>query len=188
MGVAVKISAQRRARRAFLCAAISLIIAPALAAHSASPLKTAQEIVVAAPPEKVWALVADFQHWDWLPDVATIEGSGGATPDKDWRRLTLVNGLVVEQSLIRLDPDRKMIGWHIDQADVSWLPAVNYTGFVTVRAGENGQSIVEWKARYYRGFPYADPPANLNDDAAEAAVTALHAAALAALKARAEAK
>ena len=52
----------------------------------------------------------------------------------------------------------------------------------------SGATEVEWKARFYRGYPKNDPPAELNDDIAIAAVTTLQRAYLAALKAKVEEK
>jgi hypothetical protein len=55
-----------------------------------------------------------------------------------------------------------------------------------VKPGADGRTLVEWKGRFYRGHPFNDPPPGLDDDAAQAAITALHRASLAALKKRIE--
>ncbi len=44
--------------------------------------------------------------------------------------------------------------------------------------------MIEWKGAFYRGYPNNDPPENLNDEAAIAAVTAVYKAGLDALHAR----
>lgn len=159
----------------------------ARAAHGASPLKVVETAIVDAPPEKVWAVVSDFAHADWLPGVARVEATGDDVPDKARRRLIMADGRVIEELLTKRDPERMMLGFHREGDDVKTLPATNYTALITLRPAEGGGTQVEWKARFYRGYPNNDPPPELNDDVAIAAVTALHRANLTALKAKAEA-
>ncbi|MBM3552588.1 MAG: SRPBCC family protein [Alphaproteobacteria bacterium] len=176
-------------RRRFLggAAALALLLpVAARAAHGASPLKVVETALVDAPPEKVWAIVSDFAHADWLPGVARVEASGGDIPDRARRRLIMADGGVIEELLTKRDTERMMLGLHREGDDVKRLPATNYTALITLRPAENGGTQVEWKARFYRGHPTNDPPPELNDDVAIAAVTALQRAFLAALKAKAE--
>lgn len=167
-----------------LCAAFAL--RPAFAAHGASPLKVVESATVDAPPEKLWAVISDFARADWLPGVARVEAEGGNTPDRARRRLFLTDGAVIEETLTKWDAARMIVGVHRDRDDVKRLPAVNLTTIVTVAPLAEGGSSLEWKARFYRGYPNNNPPPELNDDVALAAVTALVRADLAALKAKAE--
>jgi phenylpyruvate tautomerase PptA (4-oxalocrotonate tautomerase family) len=179
------------ARRAFLLASAFFCAAPpgaARAAHAASVLKAVEEAAIDAPPEKVWTILSDFAHADWLPGVTRVEAEGGNTPDKAVRRLFMADGGVVAETLTRWDAGKMMLGVHREGDDVKRLPAVNFTNIATLRPAEGGKTVVEWKARFYRGYPNPNPPPELNDDVAIAAVTALLKANLAALKARAEAK
>jgi hypothetical protein len=176
-------------RRLFLggaAALASLRPVAARAAHGASPLKVVETAIVDAPPEKVWAVVSDFANADWLPGVARAEASGEDVPDKLRRRLIMADGGVVDELLTKRDAERMMLGLHREGDDVKRLPATNYTALITLRPAEKGATHVEWKARFYRGFPNNDPPPELNDDVAIAAVTALQRADLAALKAKVE--
>jgi carbon monoxide dehydrogenase subunit G len=175
-------------RRFFFVAAALMLPAAALAAHGTTPLKVVEEMEIDAQPAKVWAVVADFQNWTWLPGVAKIEGTGGNTPDQAKRRLTLSDSGVVEETLTKFDAERMSLGYHVESIDLKNLPATNYSAIVTVRAAEGGKSNVEWKGRFYRGYPNANPPPELSDEVAERAVTKLHKASLAALKARVEGK
>ena len=99
----------------------------------------------------------------------------------------MADGGVVTETLTRLDAEKMMVGVHREGDDVKRLPAVNFTNIATLRPAEGGRTVVEWKARFYRGYPNPDPPPELNDDVAIAAVTALLKANIAALKAQAEA-
>jgi carbon monoxide dehydrogenase subunit G len=176
------------ARRAFLLAVISIPagLRVAQAAHAASVLKVVQDGVIDAPPEKVWTILSDFARAEWLPGVSRVEAEGGNVPDKATRRLFMVDGGEVKERLTRLDAEKTMIGVHREGDDVARLPAVNFTSIATLRPAGGGKTSVEWKARFYRGFPNPNPPPELNDDVAIAAVTALLRKNLAALKARAE--
>ncbi len=175
------------ARRAFLLSACAALASPpgaALAAHAASVLKVVEEGTIDAPPDKVWAVLSDFAHADWLPGVTRVEAEGGNTPDKAKRRLIMADGGVIVEMLTRWDADKMMLGVHREGDDVKRLPAVNFTNIATLRPTEGGRTMVEWKARFYRGFPNPNPPPELNDDVAIAAVTALLRANIAALQAR----
>jgi hypothetical protein len=174
-------------RKAFFAAAL-LLPAAALAAHGTTPLKVVEQIEIDAEPAAVWAVVSDFQNWTWLPGVVKIEGTGGNAPDEAKRRLTLNGGGVIEESLTKYDAGRMSLGYHVDSVDLKRLPATNYSAIVTVRPAEGGKSNVEWKGRFYRGYPNANPPPELSDEVAEKAVKDLHKANLAALKARVEGK
>jgi hypothetical protein len=160
----------------------------ALAAHGTTPLKVVEEIEIDAPPSKVWVIISDFQGWNWLPGVAKTEGTGGNTPDQAKRKLIMNDGAVVEESLTKYDAERMSIGYHVDHVDLKTLPVTNYSAVITVRAAEGAKSMVEWKGRFYRGYPNAEPPPELSDDVATKAVTDLHKASLASLKARFESK
>ena len=47
--------------------------------------------------------------------------------------------------------------------------------------GAGGGSVVEWRGAFYRGYPNNDPPPELSDEAAIAAVTGVYQAGLDAL-------
>ena len=64
--------------------------------------------------------------------------------------------------------------------DVAVLAVTNYASTLCVN-DEGGKAHVVWKGGFYRGYPNNDPPAELNDDAAMAAVNAVYQAGLDAL-------
>ncbi len=174
-------------RRAFIVAALSLIPALALA-HGPSRQKVVEKIEIDAPPAKVWAIVGNFGDMGWLPGVAKTEATGGNTPDQGKRKLTLVDGGTIDETLTKYDASAMSLSYRIEHVDVKVLPVNNYSSTITVTPGEGGKSTVEWKGAFYRGFMNNDPPPELSDEAALKAVTDIYKAGLAALKAKAEAK
>lgn len=65
-------------RRAFLATALVAMAAPALG-HGPTPQQLTKVVQVAAPPDKVWAVIADPAAMaDWQPDIAkvTMRGEG----------------------------------------------------------------------------------------------------------------
>jgi carbon monoxide dehydrogenase subunit G len=177
------------ARRAFLFAAMSLlpaalIIAPA-SAHGPSRQKVIEKIEIAAPADKVWAVVGNFQDLSWVPGVEKTEGTGGNGPEAK-RKLILKNG-VIEESLTKYDEASKTISYKIDNVDPKILPVNNYAATISIKE-EGGKSIVEWKGAFYRGFMNNDPPPEQSDEAAIKAVTDIYKSGLAALKTKVEGK
>lgn len=156
-------------------------------AHGPTRQKITETVDIAAPPEKVWAAVSNFQDMGWLPPVERTEGQGGNTPDQATRKLTLRDGGTIEESLAKYDPEKMMYMYRIEHVDVKVLPVTNYSSWLTVIPKEGGTSQVEWRGAFYRGYPNNDPPPELNDEAAVRAVRAVYRAGLDALRQRLEA-
>ncbi len=64
--------------------------------------------------------------------------------------------------------------YRIDEVDVKVLPVTNYSSTIIVLPDGDGKSKVEWRGAFYRGYPNDNPPPELSDDAAIAAVQALY--------------
>jgi mxaD protein len=64
--------------------------------------------------------------------------------------------------------------------DIPVLPVENYAATIMVKE-KGGKSIVTWIATYYRGYVNNNPPAELNEEAADEAVTAVLTTGLASL-------
>lgn len=174
------------ARRGLVLAALSLVALPATGyAHGPSRQKVTESIEIAAPAEKVWAVVGNFQDLSWLPAVAKTEGSGDNTPNKATRHITLTNGGEIDELLTKYDAADFSLAYRIEKVDVKVLPVNNYSSTLTVKP-QGEKSVVEWKGAFYRGYPNNDPPPELSDEAALKAVTDLYKAGLAALKAKVE--
>jgi len=170
-----------------LLLACALLPATVLA-HGPSRLKVVESIEIAAPADKVWARLSKFDDASWMPAVAKTVGTGGSEVGAT-RKLTLKGegNPTVEEELVKLNADGKSLTYKITAVDPKVLPVNNYSSTITV-SGDATKSTVEWKAGFYRGYPNNDPPPELNDDASQAAVTALYKTTLAELKKSLEAK
>lgn len=170
-----------------LAAAAALVVAfvGVAEAHGPTRQKTSQSIEINASPDKVWAVVGNFQDMSWLPIVEKTEGAGGNDKDAT-RKLTLKDGgAVVEEQLSKYDAATFTYGYRITNVDVKVLPVTNYSSNIVVK-GEGDKSTVTWSGAFYRGYPNNDPPAELSDEAAIKAVSGLYKAGLEALKAKVE--
>lgn len=162
------------------CALLLTSLAP-LAAHGPTPQRAQETIAIASPPEKVWALVADFDGiGGWHPAVKAV--SGTATE----RVLTLEKGEITE-GLDEADPAARRLAYRLSKENIEALPVSFYTGTIEVAPAGSG-SAVTWEARFYRADTTNEPPEEYNDDAAIAAMTGFLQDGLKGLKAKAEAK
>lgn len=169
-------------RRTFIAASTAAMI-PALAfAHGPTRQKITVTTEVAASPEDVWAAVGNFQDMSWHPAVFSTEGEGGNEIDAT-RLLTLGEdgGPTIAEILYKYSAEKMSYSYRITDVLVEVLPVTNYSSHLTVKPRDGGGSIVEWRGAFYRGYPNNDPPENLNDEAAIAAVTGVYQAGLDAL-------
>ncbi|MBY6242597.1 SRPBCC family protein [Methylosinus sp. Sm6] len=175
------------ARRGIVLAALSLAaLAPSTGfAHGPSRQKVTETIEIAAPAEKIWAVIGNFQDLSWLPVVAKTEGTGDNEPNKATRHITLKNGGEIDELLTKYDAKDFSQAYRIEKVDVKVLPVNNYSSTLTVKP-QGDKSVVEWKGAFYRGYPNNDPPPELSDEAALKAITGLYQSGLAALKEKVE--
>ena len=140
-------------------------------AHGPTRKKVIETITINASPDKVWAVMGNFQDMSWLPGVKSTTGTGGNSidPKNDdnevaKRTITLDNGGTV-------------------------LPVNDYSSTITVDSTDGGKtSTVGWRGAFYRGYMNNDPPPELTDEASMAAVRNLYKAGLGNLKKKAEAQ
>ncbi|MDQ0504074.1 SRPBCC family protein [Xanthobacter agilis] len=172
-------------RRLAICGAIACALAssPALA-HGPTPQKAEAEVVIAAPPEAVWKLVADFGAIaGWHPDVKSAQATGNG-PGAE-RVLVLEKGEITD-GLDEIDPAGHRMAYRLSKENVEAFPVSFYTATITVDDAGGGKSKVEWAARLYRGDTGNFPPDELNDEAATSAMTVFFEDGLKGLKAKAE--
>jgi hypothetical protein len=144
-------------------------------AHGSSRQKVIESVEINVPAPAVWKAVGNFHDMSWLPGVAKTEGEGGDVPDVAHRKIIMQNGAVITESLYKYDADDMSYSYRIDDVDVKILPVSNYSSTIIVIPEDGGKaSKVEWRGAFYRGDPNDNPPPDLNDDTAIAAVQALY--------------
>lgn len=161
-----------------------LLLIPGIAlAHGPTRQKLTLAVDVAAAPDAVWAVIGNFQDMSWHPAVFSTKGEGGNAIDAT-RVLTLEKegGPTISEVLYKYDAAKMSYSYRINEVDVAVLPVTNYSSHLTVTPTATGGSHIEWRGAFYRGYPNNDPPENLNDAAAIAAVTAVYKAGLDALE------
>nr|WP_294543838.1 SRPBCC family protein [uncultured Rhodopila sp.] len=140
-------------------------------AHGPTRQKVVQSVDIAAPPEAVWAVAGNFHDMSWDPAVTATAGDGGNAVNS-LRTLTLKSGGQITESLERYEPAQFTYGTFLPHNDPKVLPVSNFSTVLTVSAAGDGKSTVQWRAAAYRGDPNNDPPPELNDEAAVAAMNA----------------
>lgn len=171
-----------------LTLAMMIAVLPLTAsAHGPTRQKVTETVEIAVPPEKVWETVGNFQDMSWHPAIFANEGAGGNAIDAT-RKLTLgaADGPTIDEVLYKFSDEKRSYSYRITAVEVDVLPVTNYSSHLTVKKGTDGGSLVEWRGAFYRGYPNNDPPENLNDAAAVAAVTGVYRAGLDALRAALE--
>ena len=140
-------------------------------AHGPSRLKTDQSVVLNATPEEVWAVVGTFDDAAWIPGTESVTAEG--TEKGAIRQRKLAAGQTLSEELLKLDPAKFAISTRLTEDNIAAIPATNYALHMTIK-DEGGKAKVDLKGAFYRAFPQNDPPADQNDDAAVAAISALH--------------
>lgn len=169
-------------RRLFLAASLAALVPSLALAHGPTRQKVTLTTEVAAEPADVWAAIGNFQDMSWHPVVHSSTGEGDNEIDAT-RVLTLgeEGGPTISEVLYKYSDEKMSYSYRITDVLVEVLPVTNYSSHLTVKPRDGGGSIVEWRGAFYRGFPNNDPPAELNDEAAIAAVSGVYQAGLDAL-------
>ncbi|MBY5989502.1 SRPBCC family protein [Roseovarius atlanticus] len=173
-------------RRRMFMASLTALMLPGMAlAHGPTRQKVTLTTEVAADPAEVWEAIGNFQDMSWHPAVHSTEGEGGNEIDAT-RVLTLgeEGGPTIDEILYKYDAEKMSYSYRITEVAVEVLPVTNYSSHLTVKPRDGGGSIVEWRGAFYRGYPNNDPPPELNDEAAIAAVSGVYQAGLDALTER----
>lgn len=180
-----------------LFALLSFLLMSVAQAHGPVRQKVDEDITINAPAAKVWGIIKDFGDMSWLPPVKKTEGKGG-NADGATRVLTLQNGGTVTEELKKYDDAGMMYQYKITDmssdktinhagADVKVpvVPVDNYAATIKVE-DKGGSSVVSWKAGFYRAYTNNNPPPEMNEEAANAAINGIFKEGLANLKKLAE--
>ncbi len=97
-------------------AAVLALATPSLA-HGPTRQKAVERIEINASPDKVWAVVGNFQDMGWHPAVAKTEGTGGNDVGAT-RKLTLKSGGTIEEKLGKYNKDSHILSYEITAVDV----------------------------------------------------------------------
>jgi len=172
-------------RRLFLMAAAAVTLPSLALAHGPTRQKVTVTAEVAADPAEVWAAIGNFQDMSWHPAVHATTGEDDNAIDAT-RQLVLggEGGPTIDEVLYKYSAEKMSYSYRITEVKVEVLPVTNYSSHLTVKPRDGGGSLVEWRGAFYRGYPNNDPPEELNDAAAIAAVTGVYQAGLDALVAR----
>jgi len=153
-------------------------------AHGPVRGKLTLTLLIDAPADKVWDKISDYGDMSWLPAIASTSADNGNNKGSV-RVLTLKSGGTITEELKAYKADKMSYKYKItdmstvktiqhagQDEDVPVLPVENYQATITVK--EKGRkSVVTWVATYYRGYVNNNPPEELNEAAADAAVTAV---------------
>ncbi len=174
-------------KRSFLLLAVTLLLLPLMSyAHGPSRQMVVKEVQINAPTAKVWEVLADYCSIStWNPEVPECQAEAGNKPDTI-RTVQLKNGQQLREKLVKHEPENKLMQYMLMEPNEAALPVNTLGSTISVRDGEGGNAVVEWKAAFYRSFPGPTPPPELSDEAAVAAVTKIVDAGLAGIRALAE--
>ena len=168
-------------KTSLLLSALLLMVTGLVHAHGPVRAKLTATISIDAPADKVWGIIKNFDDMSWHPAIQHVKGEGtnakGAV-----RTLKLEHGTITEE-LKAYDDSKKTYKYKItDMSSVGSikhsgqdehipiLPVGNYAAELSV-TDKGGKSEVEWVATYYRAYVNNNPPAELNEEAADKAVT-----------------
>ena len=181
-----------------LIASVLLSLFTAVAhAHGPVRQKAEEQITINAPAEKVWAIIKNYDDMSWLPAVGSTSAEGGNKKGAT-RVLTLKDGGTITEELKKYDEAKMSYAYKITEMStaktithagveekVPVLPVDNYSASIEVEA-KGDTSVVNWTAGYYRAYTNNNPPVEMNEETANAAVSAVLKTGLINLKALAE--
>ena len=124
--------------------------------HGPSRQKVNEKIEINANPEKVWEIVKNFMQVDWNSSIKMVVAENNEVGAE--RKLEFDEGKFVKQKLEKLDESKKIISWRIVETSNEIMPVNSYAAKIFVKESENGKTIVNYKAGFYRGFMGNDPP------------------------------
>ncbi|PPD22823.1 MAG: hypothetical protein CTY22_08740 [Methylomonas sp.] len=152
-------------------------------AHAHGPVraKLTATITIDAPAAKVWDVIKNYGDMSWHPDIKSV--SGGGNDKGAVRTLTLQGGGSITEELKSHDDAKMAYKYKITDMSstgtikhagqdekIPVLPVGNYAAELSV-ADKGGKAEIEWVATYYRAYVNNNPPAELNEEAADKAVT-----------------
>ncbi len=147
-----------------------LLVSPHAYAETAAPQTFGEKIVIAAPPQAVWAVIKDFGAMaSWHPLTPGCDARGGNLPGAG-RVLTFSEGGGVTERLEEYDAGNMRYSYRLEIGNLHVLPVSFYTAAIAVKPARDGGSEVEWSGRFIRGDAGKAPLENLGDAPASRAM------------------
>ena len=164
-----------------LITTLFFIFAASVQAHGPVRGKMTATVKINAPADKIWAVIKNFDDMSWHPLITNVKAKGGNKKGAT-RTLTLKGGGTITEKMKTHKDDKMSYKYKITDMSITKtiqhsgkaekvpvLPVENYSAKISVK-GKGGSSEVSWVATYYRGYLNNNPPAELNEDAADNAV------------------
>lgn len=165
-----------------LAAFLALVaVGNAASADPAKTLKITKSVDIAAPVDKVWDAVKDFNSLNkWHPGFASDElVKGENNKPGAVRKLTVKDGPSFTEELLAFDPATHSYRYRIIESP---LPLRDYVSHISVKPNSKGGSHVTWSGTFKRKSTSDTPPEAENDEAATKLVTSVYEGGLANLK------
>jgi mxaD protein len=143
----------------------AVLAGSAVLADPPKTLKVTKSVTVAAPVEKTWNTVKDFDSLNkWHPGFsADVLQKGDNNKVGAVRKLTVKDGPSFTEELLAFDEAKHTYKYRIIESP---LPLRDYVSHITVTPGPNGGSHVTWVGTFKRKSTSDNPPEAENDAAA----------------------
>jgi len=148
-----------------LAAVALLSVSLAAVADPPKTLKVTKSVDVAAPVDKTWEAVKNFDSLPkWHPGFsADVIQKGENNKVGAVRKLTVKDGPSFTEELLAFDDAKHTYKYRIVESP---LPLRDYVSHLTVAPGPNGGSHVTWVGTFKRKSTSDTPPEGENDEAA----------------------
>lgn len=169
-------------KTSLLVSAALLMFTGMVNAHGPVRAKMTATISIDAPAAKVWEVIKNYDDMSWHPGIKSVKGDGG-NQKGSIRVLSLAKGGTITEELKSHDDSKMAYKYKITEMsstgtikhagqdeEIPVLPVGNYAAEIAVE-DKAGKAEVEWVATYYRSYVNNNPPAELNEEAADKAVT-----------------
>lgn len=169
-------------KNSILVSLVLFLFTSVVMAHGPVRGKMTATVTVDASAEKVWEVIENYDDMSWLPMVKSVTADKGNTKGSV-RVITLKDGGTITEQMKDYKADKMMYKYKItdmstvktiqhagQEENIPVLPVENYAAMISVK-DKGGKALVSWVATYYRGYVNNNPPEELNEEAADEAVT-----------------
>lgn len=161
---------------------LPLLFAATVDAHGPVRGKMTASVTINAPAEQVWDVIKNYDDMSWHQSIQSATADKG-NKKGSVRVLTLTNGGTITEEMKAYKADKMSYKYKIIEMSstgtvhhagqdepIPVLPVENYAATLSVKE-KGSKAQVTWVATYYRAYVNNNPPAELNEEAADKAVT-----------------